>query len=408
LTNGLEQRSRLLLALCGNSLLRGGGGLLGDLGLLQGLAAGLDLSTASLGARGSSLGAGTVSNSAVVEVDSREGREGLEGRALAEGVHIAAGSAEVLALAAAHLLDLGGVDHTGDVSVLDHGHGQDEASLEGAALSRGAVHLLEALESTLRPDDEATEVATRGELEEVKEVDIGNVDTTDVAEGILSGAGVEDQKGTLAGDVAAVTPLTLRGADVAAGINLLDISEGLDGREELDGLGGLVESGDGIINDERDLRDGVDAVAAGRHQGGHSGGGEGRGNGKTALVLVDVAVPAAERLRGGVHVSSTAHVTVGTLARAVRTATGHAGNTGNSAAGTPRLGGGAVALTASDTVGLASVLRDVGMHEADEVVTDGRHEDGGERGRADDLRLRAGEDVDVRAGGHFFLSGIVN
>ena len=53
-------------------------------------------------------------------------------------------------------------------------------------------------------------------------------------------------------------------------------------------------------------------------------------------------MPAAPRLGGREHAAAAAHVTERTLARAVGTATGDAGNARHGAAGTPGLGGGLV------------------------------------------------------------------
>jgi hypothetical protein len=69
----------------------------------------------------------------------------------------------------------------------------------------------------------------------------------------------------------------------------------------------------------------------------YTSGSDGRANSVTALVYVDFAMPAAPRLGGGKHAATTAHVTKGTLTRAVSTATSHTRDTCHSTTSTPRL-----------------------------------------------------------------------
>lgn len=61
-------------------------------------------------------------------------------------------------------------------------------------------------------------------------------------------------------------------------------------------------------------------------------------DGIAPLLEVDVAVPPPPDLGGGEHTTATAHVTEGTLARALGTTTTDTGDTGDGTTGTPRLG----------------------------------------------------------------------
>lgn len=67
-----------------------------------------------------------------------------------------------------HALDLGRVDQSADVSLLDQGRGQEEVLLESGWSGRAAVDGIESGERRRCPDDEASEVAAGSELEEVE------------------------------------------------------------------------------------------------------------------------------------------------------------------------------------------------------------------------------------------------
>lgn len=72
---------------------------------------------------------------------------------------------------AEHGLHLGAVDQAGDVGVADDVGGEEEVLLDGRGLGGGAVDGVERREGGRGPDDEATQVATGGELKEVQRVD---------------------------------------------------------------------------------------------------------------------------------------------------------------------------------------------------------------------------------------------
>lgn len=75
-------------------------------------------------------------------------------------------------------------------------------------------------------------------------------------------------------------------------------------------------------------------MATGEEEGRQSRGSQSRSNSKALLVLVHLAVPAAPDLEGSKHATATAHVTIGTLARAAGSATRDTGNTGDGTTGT--------------------------------------------------------------------------
>jgi hypothetical protein len=171
-------------------------------------------------------------------------------------------------------LDFGGVDQASQISVGNNVLGQEEVLLEGSRAGAVAEDLVEGLEGGGGPDNEATEVTTRGELEEVEGKDGGSLNTGDVAEGtdelLAINLGVVDNERTAALAEAAVPELTLTGTHLAG---LGDLDELVTGSESLkkgDGGLGLGESStlEGLgLNNERNLRDVGDAVTASEEKG---------------------------------------------------------------------------------------------------------------------------------------------
>ena len=266
-------------------------------------------------------------------------------------------------------LDSVGVDDSRKITVGHDVAGQVEAGLV-------LVDGVEGFEGALGEDDEATHVASRGELEEVEARHVLELHTREVAEGAGDAVVfVVDNKRTAALGEAAVAHLAAAGAGGAGVADVFDVLVSADGSAQGVGGGGLGDALDGVGDDQGDLGDAGHAVTTGQDEGGDSGSSKSRSNGVAALVLVDLLVPLAPGLGGSEHASTTAHVTEGTLTRAGGTATSHTGDTGHGATGTPGFGGGLVTGVAVDGVGLAGVLRHLGVHEVHDVRADGGGED---------------------------------
>jgi len=257
------------------------------------------------------------------------------------------------------LLDIAGVDDLGEIGLLHDGGGQEVVLLQGRGLGGGAVDLVESRESRRRPDDEAAKVTTGGELEEVERVDRAGLNTGDVAEStdelLAILLGVDNDQRTTALLVAATPHLALTSANLLGVLGLLNVLTGTDSLEKGNGGGGLLDGaiGEGGRGDnEGNLRDSADCVAAGQQKSGRAGGGDGGGDREALLVLVDLLVPLAPDLGGSEHATGTAHVTEGGLTSAVSSTTGDTGDTGYSASGTPGLSRGLVTSLLGDSIGL--------------------------------------------------------
>ena len=118
-----------------------------------------------------------------------------------------------------------------------------------------------------------------------------------------------------------------------------DIFVGIDSSEESDGFLCLCEIGEMRIgNDEGDFKDFFDAVTTCEDERGNSGGSNGRGDSVSFLIEIDLDMPFSPCLGGSETTSTTAHVTKGSLARAVSSSTTDTRNTSDSSSSTPRFG----------------------------------------------------------------------
>lgn len=187
-------------------------------------------------------------------------------------------------------LDFGRVDQTGNVGVSDQVGRQEEVLLESRRSGSGAVNLVQSGESGGGPDDEATKVTTRGELEEVEGEDGGGLNTGDVAESLDKLLAIDlrvvDNQRTTALAVAAATELTLTSTDLLGLLDLNEVGASTDSLEE--GNGGLCLGQSSTLeglrfDNKRDLRDASDTVTTGEQEGRNRGSSQG-GSGSEAPV----------------------------------------------------------------------------------------------------------------------------
>ena len=197
-------------------------------------------------------------------------------------------------------LDFGRVDQLGDVRLRDGGGRQEEVLLQGRWLGGGTVDLVQSLESARCPDDEATEVATWGELEQVEREHGACLDTWDVTEsksGLLAiGLWVVDDERTTALAPSSTSHLTLTGAELSRLLDLCDVWACTNLCEQLHGGAGLGELEGGRGDNEWDLWDVRDAVTAGKEKRSTGGGSNGGCGCEALLAERELDVPLAPDL----------------------------------------------------------------------------------------------------------------
>jgi hypothetical protein len=157
-------------------------------------------------------------------------------------------------------------------------------------------------------------MTTRSELKEIQSPHVDELDAGQVAESLDNAVIlVVDHKRTAALTMSAVPELSFASTEFTRIGDLDNVGVRVEALEKSDGLLCLGERLGGVLDDERNFLDLLDAVATGEDQRGQGGGSESRDNGKAALVLVHLDMPFAPGLGGCEHTSTTAHVTEGSL-----------------------------------------------------------------------------------------------
>ena len=139
-------------------------------------------------------------------------------------------------------LNLVRVDDSSEISAVHHVSVEDIATLLDVSSSVVSEDTVEGLEGVLGPDNKSAEVTTRGELEEVKSVNVDEVDTGEVSGGslhILVLLTIDNQRST-SEDISGVSEFAL------ASSHLLGVSGSLHVFASTDALEGLEESLGGV------------------------------------------------------------------------------------------------------------------------------------------------------------------
>ena len=249
----------------------------------------------------------------------------------------------------------------------------EDWSWHGEALLVGRrVDGVKSLESLGGVDGESSNVATWGELEEVKLVDWEEGNARDVSHGLDDTVVVlVNDEGTSLLNSSSVSHLSSTGSESSGFLDSVDVVDGADLSEDGDGGLGLLESLGGGVDDEWELRDVVDNVTLGHGEGWDTGGGDGRDGGISSLGDVDTSVPVAPGLVGVEHSTASAHVSESSGTRSGSTTSSDSGNTSDSSASTPRFGRSLLTSFGGNSVWLTSVLGNVGVHELDNISSDG-------------------------------------
>jgi hypothetical protein len=296
-------------------------------------------------------------------------------------------------------LDFVRVDETVDIRVGHDVGGENVVLLQGSRGFVGTVELIQKRDGTLGPDDETTQVSTGSELQQVETTDVDELKTGQVAESLDNTVIlVVDNERTTALTMTAVSELTLTGTDLAGVGDLDNIRVGVDSLQQGNGILGLSNLLNRVVNDERNFLDLLNTVTTGHDQRGKSRGSQSRGSGETLLVQVGLDVPLSPGLGRGEHTTTATHVTESSLTSTVSTGTVDTRNTGNSTTSTPRLGGGLLTGLVRDGIGLTLVLGHVCVDKVDDIRTNRGLENGGEGNGGSDVLTALGVDVENRSG----------
>lgn len=119
--------------------------------------------------------------------------------------------------------------------------------------SVGSEQVIKGIESTLGPDDESSELTTRSQLEEVHSVDVAEINSGDVSEG-LNHLGVIigiDEQGSSSLNESSVSHFSFTGSQFLALNDSDDIIIDVESLQESDGILGSFDTFEFIFDDQR-------------------------------------------------------------------------------------------------------------------------------------------------------------
>lgn len=183
-------------------------------------------------------------------------------------------------------------------------------------------------------------MSTGGQGLQVKSVDVGDLDTGDVPEGLHELdvlVGVHDQRALL--DLVSLVPqLALAGSQGLGVDDLLHVFVGAESLQKGDGLVGLLERLESVLNHQRQFGHLRHLVASRLHQRGQRGRRQSSRHGVSSLLDVHLSVPSSVGLQGEAHSSLSDHIAESGLTSARSTRSGDSRNSGHGSTGTPGFG----------------------------------------------------------------------
>lgn len=129
---------------------------------------------------------------------------------------------------------------------------------------------VEGFEGILGPDDESSDVTSRGQSEEVQSSDGAEFDSGNVSEGLSHGRGLSvDNQGSDSSSPSAVSGLSLSSSSASAILDLLAIFVSLEILEDGNGGLGLGDRVDErVVDNEGNLGNLRDSMSSGHHESG--------------------------------------------------------------------------------------------------------------------------------------------
>lgn len=218
-------------------------------------------------------------------------------------------------------LNLIRVDDSGEVSALHNSSVKNVSLLLSRGVDEIAKDAVESGEGSLGVDNKSTEVTSRGELQDVKSVDIANINSGDVSSGLgnVLISVVIDEEGTLSHDISGVSVFANTGSDFLGGSNLVEIIRDTELAKNLEEIGGLILVKS--IDNHWELSDIFNGVSTSHNERSAGGSSKSGGNGVSSLGNVALGMDLSPDLEGSEHTGLSAHVTEGSLTRAGSTRT---------------------------------------------------------------------------------------
>lgn len=303
-------------------------------------------------------------------------------------------------------LDFVGVDDSGDVSVGEDGSGELESFLLLSGISVGSEDVVQFSEGSFSPDGESSQLTSWSQLEEVQSVDVEDIDSWDVSEGSFDVVLVviDDDQGSLLLDESFVSEFSLSGSGLLSVVDSEDVLEQSESLEDGDGISGLGDLSEGVIDDQWQFWEAAQSVSSGQNEGDNTGSSDSGGDGVSLLLDIDSSVPSSPGVEWGEHSTTSAHVSESGLSRSVGTRSRDSWDSGDGSSSSPGLSGVLVSGSWVDSVGLSSVFAQVGVDEVNDIQSDGSLVDSWSWDSSlSDLSVGRVINSNQRSGGHFTL-----
>lgn len=165
-------------------------------------------------------------------------------------------------------LDFVGVDDSGDVSIGEDGSGELVTFLLLSVVSVGSKYVVEFSEGSFGPDGESSQLTSWGQLQEVQSVDVQDIDSWDVSEGSSDVVLVviNNDQGSSLLDESLVSEFSLSGSGLLSAVDSQDIFEQTESLEHGDGISGLLDLSESVINDQWQFGEVADSVSSGQNE----------------------------------------------------------------------------------------------------------------------------------------------
>lgn len=229
------------------------------------------------------------------------------------------------------------VDDSGQVSIAHHCSVQLVSLLVEALFSTVSEQFVKSSEGTLSPDDESSELTTRCQLQKVHSVDIAEIDSRYVSEGLQHFdivIRVDDERSSSL-HKSSVSQFSFTGSQLLALDDSNNIIVDVESLKESNSILSLFDVLHSVFNDQRQFRDLLDFVSSSQDQRSDSGSSNSSSSGMSSLFDIHSSVPSSVSLQRSEHSSLSNHVSESSLSTSAGTRSTYSWNSGDGSTSSP-------------------------------------------------------------------------
>lgn len=229
------------------------------------------------------------------------------------------------------------VDDSSQVSIAHHCSVQLVSLLVEALFSTVSEQFVKSSEGTLSPDDESSELTTRCQLQKVHSVDIAEIDSRYVSEGLQHFdivIRVDDERSSSL-HKSSVSQFSFTGSQLLALDDSNNIIVDVESLKESNSILSLFDVLHSVFNDQRQFRDLLDFVSSSQDQRSDSGSSNSSSSGMSSLFDIHSSVPSSVSLQRSEHSSLSNHVSESSLSTSASTRSTYSWNSGDGSTSSP-------------------------------------------------------------------------